>query len=60
MKNRYLLTELKYKIDSKRNLMISTALLKGFNHPKTIKCSQELDVLLNKHYQINCVQKHAL
>lgn len=31
--------------------MISTAQLKGFNHPETIKCSQALDVFLNKYQQ---------
>lgn len=45
-----------FKLENKINLlrihMISTGLSKGLNHPNTIKCSQELDDLLNKYQQI--------
>lgn len=47
------INRLEYKINLLRKRMISSAFLKGFTHPHTISCSQELDVYLNKYYQIN-------
>ncbi|MDG5785903.1 aspartyl-phosphate phosphatase Spo0E family protein [Evansella sp. AB-P1] len=49
MEKEYLKIELEYKIETFRICMIFLAQSKGFNHPDTIKCSQELDVLLNKY-----------
>ncbi|MDT8860753.1 aspartyl-phosphate phosphatase Spo0E family protein [Alkalihalobacillus sp. MEB130] len=44
--------ELEYKIDTLRIHMIQLAQSNGFNHPDTIKCSQELDVFLNKYQKL--------
>ncbi|MBM4764392.1 MULTISPECIES: aspartyl-phosphate phosphatase Spo0E family protein [unclassified Bacillus (in: firmicutes)] len=46
------LKELEDKIDVLRTCMIDLATSNGFTHPDTIKCSQELDVLLNEHQKI--------
>lgn len=48
-----IITKIEYKIHVLRKRMISTAHLKGFNHHETIKCSQELDIFLNKYQQLN-------
>ena len=45
------LEELEEQIYIFRTRMIDTGKLKGLGHPDTIKCSQELDILLNK-YQV--------
>ena len=50
--------ELKYKIDTLRFRMVSIAQLKGYNHPDTIKCSQELDVFINKYQRLESDEKH--
>ena len=47
------LEELEYRIDLVRIYMIEIASLYGFTHPDTIKCSQELDILLNKYLKVN-------
>ncbi|MEQ6377452.1 aspartyl-phosphate phosphatase Spo0E family protein [Bacillaceae bacterium S4-13-56] len=39
---------LQSRIEKKRNEMIRTAKVKGIGHKSTLKCSQELDYLLNK------------
>nr|WP_232726178.1 aspartyl-phosphate phosphatase Spo0E family protein [Bacillus sp. FJAT-42315] len=41
------------QIDSKRNLMISTGLMKGLGSSETIRYSQELDKLIIR-FQKNC------
>lgn len=41
-------SELAYKINIIRQLMISTGQTKGLNHPDTLKYSQELDELIFK------------
>ncbi|TXC89462.1 aspartyl-phosphate phosphatase Spo0E family protein [Metabacillus litoralis] len=47
-----------YKLEAEISLlrmeMISTAEHKGIEHPETIKCSQALDVLLNRYQKIKC------
>jgi stage 0 sporulation regulatory protein len=43
------LKELEDKIAVLRNRMIDTVKIKGFTHPDSIRCSQELDCLLNKY-----------
>ncbi|MDV2886407.1 aspartyl-phosphate phosphatase Spo0E family protein [Alkalihalophilus pseudofirmus] len=40
--------EIEVKIESLRNVMISSATVNGLAHPETIKYSQELDHMLNK------------
>ena len=52
MRDRDLITQVEFKIDLLRKRMITTAQLKGLKHPDTIKCSQELDIFLNKYQQI--------
>ncbi|WP_096200339.1 aspartyl-phosphate phosphatase Spo0E family protein [Bacillus sp. FJAT-45350] len=52
MDKRALIIELEYKIDTLRIRMIKLAQSKGFNHPDTIECSQELDVFLNKYQRL--------
>jgi len=39
-----------------QNRMIDIGLTKGLTHPDTVKCSQELDVVLNHFQQINSKQ----
>lgn len=39
-------------IDKKRQEMIKTAMMNGMTSKATIKCSQELDHLLNSHSKI--------
>jgi stage 0 sporulation regulatory protein len=41
--------KLRFVIDIKRKVMCTKAKRLGFTHPKVVKCSQELDVLLNKY-----------
>ena len=43
---------LKLKIESKRNHLYIKANTLGFTHPEVVKCSQELDELLNKYSDI--------
>lgn len=40
------------EIDKKRQEMIKTAMMNGMTSKATIKCSQELDHLLNSHSKI--------
>ncbi|WP_040759283.1 aspartyl-phosphate phosphatase Spo0E family protein [Sporosarcina newyorkensis] len=41
---------LKCKIEVKRKDMYKKAESLGFTHPRVVKCSQELDVLLNSYF----------
>ncbi|WP_369824902.1 Spo0E family sporulation regulatory protein-aspartic acid phosphatase [Sporosarcina sp. P13] len=41
---------LKFKIEIKRKEMYKKAKNLGFRHPLVVKCSQELDLLLNKYF----------
>lgn len=47
-----LVNKIENKIYELRHKMISTAQIKGLNHPDTIKCSEELDIQLNQ-YEVN-------
>ncbi|OIJ12031.1 hypothetical protein BKP37_14730 [Anaerobacillus alkalilacustris] len=60
MKIELLKSKLEMKINSLRALMVSTAQLKGFTHPDTIKCSQELDVCLNEYHNITIPRKTTI
>ncbi|MGE8078278.1 aspartyl-phosphate phosphatase Spo0E family protein [Peribacillus loiseleuriae] len=51
-----ILNDLENKINTLRILLISIGTLKGLNHPDTIKCSQELDVFLNKYQRIKLIR----
>lgn len=44
--------ELEEKIFSLQTHMIAVGIVKGLAHPDTIECSQELDILMNKHLKI--------
>ena len=46
------LKELEDNIAVLRTRMIDTVKVKGFTHPDTIRCSQELDCLLNKYQKL--------
>lgn len=50
------LTDLECEIETLQNRMIDIGLSKGLTHPDTVKCSQELDVVLNYFQQINSQQ----
>ncbi|QCR34389.1 hypothetical protein C1N55_03130 [Lysinibacillus sp. SGAir0095] len=50
------LVDLKVEIEALQNRMIDIGLSKGLTHPDTVKCSQELDVVLNYFQQINSQQ----
>ena len=52
------LLDLEYEIQALQNRMINIGLSKGLTHPDTVKCSQELDVVLNTFQQINS-QQHS-
>ncbi|MCZ8539657.1 aspartyl-phosphate phosphatase Spo0E family protein [Psychrobacillus psychrodurans] len=39
--------KLEFIIEIKRKVMCKKAIFLGFTHPEVVKCSQELDVLLN-------------
>lgn len=45
--------KLEVRIKTLKQYMISTAYAKGFNHPQTVKISQELDEVLNKYQSVN-------
>ncbi|MGP4073611.1 aspartyl-phosphate phosphatase Spo0E family protein [Piscibacillus sp. B03] len=45
--------KLEIRIKALKQYMISSAYAKGFNHPQTVKISQELDEVLNKYQSIN-------
>jgi hypothetical protein len=40
--------EIEVRIESLRNVMVSSGKVNGLAHPETIKYSQELDHMLNK------------
>ena len=50
------LLDLEHEIVTLQNRMIDIGLSKGLTHPDTVKCSQELDVVLNCFQQINAEQ----
>ncbi|WP_088104055.1 aspartyl-phosphate phosphatase Spo0E family protein [Halalkalibacter urbisdiaboli] len=50
--NGALLLQLESKITYLRLKLISTGQMKGLNHPDTIKCSQELDHILNEYERV--------
>lgn len=39
--------KLEFIIEIKRKVMCKKAIILGFTHPEVVKCSQELDALLN-------------
>jgi len=41
---------LKFVIEIKRKVMYTKAQRLGLTHPEVVKCSQKLDVLLNKYH----------
>jgi hypothetical protein len=45
------------EIDHKREVMISTAMATGFTSVETIKCSQELDSLINQYQFCKVIEK---
>lgn len=45
-------SELNVNIDAKRKEMIEAAEVGGYTSEKAIKCSQELDMYLNKYHQV--------
>ena len=47
-----ILIELELEISKKRDIMIKTGNKYGIKHPRTLKCSKELDVLLNKYQRL--------
>lgn len=47
-------TSLDLKIETLREHMVHLAQKKGLSHPDTIKCSQELDHILNEHNKLKC------
>ncbi|MFJ7746809.1 aspartyl-phosphate phosphatase Spo0E family protein [Peribacillus sp. NPDC097295] len=44
--------ELELKIKHLRNILIETGVQKGLNHKETLTCSQRLDQLILKQFQI--------
>ncbi|WP_277584273.1 aspartyl-phosphate phosphatase Spo0E family protein [Psychrobacillus antarcticus] len=42
--------KLKFVIEIKRKVMYTKAKRLGLTHPDVVKCSKELDVLLNKYH----------
>ncbi|MFC7686483.1 Spo0E family sporulation regulatory protein-aspartic acid phosphatase [Ureibacillus sp. GCM10028918] len=50
------LLDLEDAIATLQNRMIDIGLSKGLTHPDTVKCSQELDIVLNHFQQINARQ----
>ncbi|MCQ6281210.1 aspartyl-phosphate phosphatase Spo0E family protein [Bacillus sp. EB600] len=52
MKIEVLKSELLAKIDATRKEMIKSAEVRGYASEKTVRCSQELDMFLNKYQQI--------
>ncbi len=50
------LLELEDAIVTLQSRMIDIGLSKGLTHPDTVKCSQELDVVLNHFQQMNAKQ----
>ena len=51
MKIEVLKSELLAKIDATRKEMIKSAEVRGYASEKTVRCSQELDMFLNKYQQ---------
>lgn len=52
--------ELLIEIDSKREEMIEEAISSGFTSERTVKCSQELDQLLNHYQQVKEVKHNKI
>lgn len=52
MKNLLSKKMLKLKIELKRKDMYRKAEVLGFTHPHVVKCSQELDALLNHYFDL--------
>lgn len=52
MKSLLLKIILKLRIETKRKHMYKKANDLGFTHPEVVNCSQELDELLNKFFDI--------
>ncbi|MFD1735530.1 aspartyl-phosphate phosphatase Spo0E family protein [Bacillus salitolerans] len=52
------LTKLLEEINRKREMMISTAFATGFTSEDTIKCSQELDELINQYQHQKVFEKN--
>jgi len=52
MKIEVLKSELLAKIDATRKEMIKSDEVRGYASEKTVRCSQELDMFLNKYQQI--------
>ncbi len=52
MASEVLKSELIVNIDAKRKEMIEAAEVEGYTSEKAIKYSQELDMYLNKYYQV--------
>lgn len=50
-------TELEGKINLLRYQMITTGMIKGLNHPDTVKYSQKLDLFLNKYNNVQKLNK---
>lgn len=50
------LLDLEDAIATLQNRMINIGLSKGLTHPDTVKCSQELDIVLNHFQQMNAQQ----
>lgn len=53
------LLELEDKMIHLQELMIDTGILKGLTHPDTIKCSQELDGVMNDFHTIKLKQEEC-
>ncbi|MFZ3589560.1 aspartyl-phosphate phosphatase Spo0E family protein [Bacillus sp. DJP31] len=47
------------EIDKKREMMITTALATSFTSEETIKCSQELDLMINQYQRFNLIEKRT-
>ena len=52
MKSFLLKNILKLRIEIKRKNMYKKAKELGFTHPQVVNCSQELDLLLNKYFNL--------
>lgn len=52
--------KLEFIIEIKRKVMCKKAIILGFTHPEVVKCSQELDVLLNSSQKRHRTLKNML
>lgn len=55
-----ILNNLENDIQSLRSQMMVTVKEKGTNHPDSIKCSQQLDILLNKYQCLKQYKKSIM